>query len=184
MRVDEAGVERAGRDLRAAHQRAQEGEIGLRPDHDGVVELPVEHAQRLGAGRRMDDELGDHRVVERRHAVAGGDARIDPHSLEALLAAEAHRQDPAGRRQEVVLRVLGVDARLDRRAAAGDFVLRERQRLARGDAELPLDEIEPGHRLGDRMLDLQPGVHLEEVEVAGPSPREASAMNSTVPAPT
>ena len=52
MGVDEAGVERAARDLGAAHQRAQEGEIGLRPDHDRVVELLVEHAQRLGAGRR------------------------------------------------------------------------------------------------------------------------------------
>ena len=64
-----------------------------------------------------------------------------------------------------MLGVFGVDARLDRRAAAGDFGLRQRQALARGDAELPLDEIEPRHRLGDRMLDLQAGVHLEEIEV-------------------
>ena len=74
--------------------------------------------------------------------------------------------DPAGRRQEIVLRVLGVDARLDRRAVAGDLAPAERQRLAGGDAELPLDEIEPGHRLGDGMLDLEPGVHLEKIEVA------------------
>ena len=184
MGVDEAGVERAGRDLRAFHQRAQEGQIGLRPDHDGVVELPVEQRQRFRPGRRMDDELGDHRVVEGGHAVAGGDAGIDPDSRQTLLAPEAHRQDPPGRGQEIVLGVLGVDAGLDRRAVAGDVILSQRQRLARGDAELPFHEIEPGHRLGDRMLDLQPGVHLEKEEVAGPSPREASAMNSTVPAPT
>ena len=42
----------------------------------------------------------------------------------------------------------------------------ERQRLALGDAHLQLDEIEAGDRLGDRMLDLQARVHLEEVEVA------------------
>ena len=83
-----------------------------------------------------------------------------------------------------MLRVFGIDARLDRRAPACDVALREGQALARGDAELPLDEVEPGHRLGDRMLDLQPGVHLEEIEAFGPRPRVASAMNSTVPAPT
>ena len=35
-----------------------------------------------------------------------------------------------------------------------------------GDVQLQLDEVQPGGRLGDRMLDLQPGVHLEEEEVA------------------
>ena len=36
----------------------------------------------------------------------------------------------------------------------------------RGDAQLQFDEIEPGDRLGDRMLDLQPRVHFHEIEVA------------------
>ena len=40
-----------------------------------------------------------------------------------------------------------------------------RQRLARGHAQLRLHEVEPGHLLGDRVLHLQPGVHLEEVEL-------------------
>ena len=38
------------------------------------------------------------------------------------------------------------------------------QRCALGDGELQLDEVEPGDELGDRVLDLQPGVHLEEPE--------------------
>ena len=41
----------------------------------------------------------------------------------------------------------------------------ERQRFAGGHAQLPLDQIEPGDHLGHRMLDLQPGVHLHEVEL-------------------
>ena len=41
-----------------------------------------------------------------------------------------------------------------------------RQRRALGDGELQLDEVEPGDQLGDRVLDLQPGVHLEEPEPA------------------
>ena len=36
-----------------------------------------------------------------------------------------------------------------------ELVLRERERLAGGDAELPLDEVDAGHHLGHRVLDLQ-----------------------------
>ena len=46
-------------------------------------------------------------------------------------------------------------------------VLGERQQLAGGDAQLQLDEVEAGDGLGDRVLDLQAGVHLQEVELAG-----------------
>ena len=35
-----------------------------------------------------------------------------------------------------------------------------------GDAQLPLDEVESGDQLGDGVLDLQSGVHLEEEELA------------------
>ena len=40
------------------------------------------------------------------------------------------------------------------------------QRLARGDPQLVGHQVAPRDRLGDRVLDLQPGIHLEEVEVA------------------
>ncbi len=116
----------------------------------------------------MDDQLGDHRIVERRDAVVGLDAGVDPDAGQALLALEFQDADTPGRRQKAVLRILGVEARLDRRALAADLALLERQRLAGGDAELPFDQIEAGDRLGDRMLDLQARVHLEEIEVAGP----------------
>ena len=35
-----------------------------------------------------------------------------------------------------------------------------------GDQQLEADQVEPGDRLGHRVLHLQPGVHLEEVRVA------------------
>ena len=37
-------------------------------------------------------------------------------------------------------------------------------RSPRGDPNLPLHQIEARHHLGDRVLDLEPRVHLEEVE--------------------
>ncbi len=70
-----------------------------------------------------------------------------------------------GRRQEVARRVLGVDPDLDRvaatRRAAG-----HRQRLAGRDPQLLADDVDPGAELGDRMLDLEPRVQLDERERA------------------
>jgi hypothetical protein len=43
--------------------------------------------------------------------------------------------------------------------------LRERQRLPGGDANLRLDQVDAGDQLADRMLDLDAGVDLDEVEV-------------------
>ena len=40
------------------------------------------------------------------------------------------------------------------------------ERRAGGDADLLAHQVDAGHRLGDRMLDLQAGVHLDEVELA------------------
>ena len=41
---------------------------------------------------------------------------------------------------------------------------RSRQRLAFGDAQLQLHQVQTGDLLGDRVLDLEPGVHLQEVK--------------------
>ena len=46
-----------------------------------------------------------------------------------------------------------------------ELVLAAGQGLAGGDAELPLDQVLAGDHLGDRVLDLQAGVHLHEEEV-------------------
>ena len=61
--------------------------------------------------------------------------------------------------------ILGVDAALDRVAAELDVALPERQPLAGRDPDLFLDDVDAGDELGDRMLDLQPRVRFEEVEV-------------------
>ena len=51
-----------------------------------------------------------------------------------------------------------------------------------GDEQLRPHEIDAGDELGDRMLDLQPRVHLEKVERRGRLPAGRSTRNSTVPA--
>jgi hypothetical protein len=64
------------------------------------------------------------------------------------------------------LRVLGVDATLDRVAAETDLFLGDGNRQAAGDAQLFADDIDAGDHLRDRVLDLHPRVHLDEVETA------------------
>ncbi len=47
-----------------------------------------------------------------------------------------------------------------------DVLLREGERRARGDADLLVHEVDAGDHLGHGMLDLDAGVHLDEVELA------------------
>ena len=69
----------------------------------------------------------------------------------------------AGSGEEVTGGVLGAHPRLDRVAAQDDVVLGQGERLAGGDAQLQLDEVQAGHQLSDGVLDLEPGIDLQEV---------------------
>ena len=72
----------------------------------------------------------------------------------------------SGARQKAALGILGADACLDGVTVKAHLALRQRQLLTRGDAQLPLHQVESGHRLRDRMFHLQPRVHFHEVELA------------------
>ena len=64
--------------------------------------------------------------------------------------------------REVAVRVFRVQPRLDGVPDLGRRLAR--QLAARGHLQLGLDQVDPGGQLGDRVLHLQPGVHLEERE--------------------
>ena len=51
-------------------------------------------------------------------------------------------------------------------ALEADLLLREAQASAGGNADLLDRQVDAGHHLGHWMLDLKPGVHLDEVELA------------------
>ena len=117
------------------------------------------HSARVAA---VDDELADQGVVVGRDRVALVDRAIDADADAAGRVVEA---DLAGRGREG-LRVLGVDADFDGVAVERDLVLGQRQGFARGDLDLLVDDVDAGDALGDRVLDLDAGVHLDEVELA------------------
>ena len=75
--------------------------------------------------------------------------------------------DDAGARAEVVRGILGVDPELDGVAGEPDVGLADAEWLAGRDAQLHRHEVDAGQALGDGMLDLDPAVDLDEVEVAG-----------------
>src|SRR5438132_3273374 len=73
-------------------------------------------------------------------------------------------QYTARSRHEIAQRILGVDPELDG-VAAGRRVAARWESLAARHADLLADQVDAEHRLGDGVLDLQPGIHLEEIEV-------------------
>ena len=152
--VGERGVrEDAGEQLAVRHEAG----------HPGLLERGTQDAGRLGARRRGRDDLAEHRVVVNANVTAGDDADIRAHRRRHV-----DRAQRPGRRQEVALGILRAQPDLDRPAP-----LRRRglHALAARDADLLADQIEAGRQLGDRMLDLEPRVDLEEVEAAVGVPR-------------
>ena len=160
--VEQPGVQVTGHDLGAGEQEAAEVDVGAQAQHVGAGQRRVESCQRLGAVGAVGDDLAEHGVVvtadDCSHPQTG--VHADP-AARRLLETE-HR---AAGGQEALGRVLGVDAGLDRVAREGDVLLAQRQLLARGDADLPVDQVHAGDHLGDRVLHLQAGVHLHEEEL-------------------
>ncbi len=164
-----------------AHEPAQESQVRRQPEHDGSVERRRQAIEGLGAVRAVGDDLGQHRVEP------GPDDRafIDP-GVDADPGADRPDEpfDPTRRRQEVVLGILGVQPHLDGVAAAFergiDLHLGQVERPTLGDPELLLDEVEAGHRLRHRVLDLEARVHLEEEHLASIGQEELARPGAPV----
>ena len=105
--------------------------------------------------------LGQQRVVLDRDFEAVEQGRVDAHADTGGMIDAQHL---ATGRQEAVGGVFGVHTALDGVTASERSLGREL--CAAGDLELESHEVGRSHELGDRMLDLQAGVHLQEIEVA------------------
>ena len=124
-----------------------------------------EHPDRLLAGGRPGHHLGEHRVVERGHLVAGAETAVDPNTrgaqrCELGVGREVEGDERTALRR--VGRVLCVEPYLDRMPTCCGR--RSREVASLGHRELQLDEVHPGHQLGHRVLHLEASVHLEEEE--------------------
>ena len=132
----------------------------------------------------MGDHLRQQGVEGRVRLVAGVAAAVDPHARSArrLVGSEY----AAGRAHGAVgVQGLQIDPRLDREAARTDGFRRPEpetcERLAGRDSQLCLDEVDACDRLGDRVLDLEAGVRLDEREAACPGGRAAAVAGVAAP---
>jgi hypothetical protein len=109
------------------------------------------------------DYLGEHRVIVAAHEAAVGDPRVHAHPIRP-----ANRQDAAASGQEARRWVLGVDPCLDR-VPAGLPLGRPRFGFPGRHPKLQFHQVQTENLLRDRVLDLEPGVHLHEEELVRPA---------------
>ncbi|OIQ81148.1 hypothetical protein GALL_370930 [mine drainage metagenome] len=140
---------------------AQVAEVGLEAVQPGGGQRRLQPRQGVGAVGAVHDELGQHGVVEGADLAAGLDPGFHPH-----VGREHHLGEQAGGGLEVLRRVFGVQAHLDA-VTARRVHIAGAGRLARGLAHHPRHQVHTADLLAHAMLDLQPGVDLEEVERAG-----------------
>ena len=148
----------------AYEQAAQKAHVVTDAADPHPREGRLQRRERLGAVLAAGDQLGKHRVIVDAHALARLDAGLDAQRRAGDRQLKSPQQ--AARGQETRLRHLRIQARFNRMAMTLDLRLLERQRLAGGHAQLPLNQVDSGDHLSDRVLDLDAGVHLDEVELA------------------
>ena len=162
MPLEKAGVGASGHELGVPKDSHQQIAVGDEAVNSGALETESQQSSSLIPGLGPRHHLGDHRVVERGDLASALNSGIDP---ETGKTRKLESVQSAGNGQEVLKRVLGVDPGFDRmtdhRRAQGVL----RQGLTLGDQYLQADQVEGGDLLGHRMLDLEPGVHLEEEEL-------------------
>ena len=110
---------------------------------------------------RRADDLGEQRIELRRRRVADVAAGIDAHARPGRLLVGGERAGALRRR-----RAPGRQSRAARRPPSGRRGPSVGQRRAGGDAELRLDEVDAGDLLGDRVLDLDARIALDEEVLA------------------
>ena len=139
------------------------GDGGAHPRDLELAQRPQHAVTRRLAVGTPHHELADQVVVVLGDGVA---LRVPAVPAHARTTGQPQVGDGAGGGEEALGGVLGVDAALDGVAVVLDVGGGERERLAGRHAELLGDEVELGHLLGDAVLHLEAGVHLQEPELA------------------
>src|SRR6185295_1566669 len=109
----------------------------------------------------MRDDFGDHGIVERDDHHVRFHHRVDSYPESAWRAVFGDHPRAGCK----FLRIFGVDATFETMPGKFDVLLFEREGLPVGEPDLFLNEVDAGHHFGDRMFDLDTGVHFHEEEV-------------------
>src|SRR3954466_7779070 len=107
--VEEVGVELAGEERRVAEDPGEVLAVGDEARHPGQLERAAEQLRGVAAGRRVGDDLAQHRVVVDADLAAGGDAEVGAQRgagrprIAAVLYRHVGREQAARGRQVVAL---------------------------------------------------------------------------------
>ena len=152
-----------------SQQVRQERNVGLHPAHAELSQAAFHFADRVDEATTTGRDLHHQRIVvgsDHSSGERGTSVETDAHSSRRPIV-----RDPAIVGCEVVLGILGRDAALDRVAVGLDRSLARHanigvvQTTAHRDKDLRLHDVEPGHFFGDRVFDLDAGVHFNEEEL-------------------
>src|SRR5438270_1947835 len=117
---------------------------------DECLERALRARDRVGAILPSNDELRDERVVMRRDDVVAIGGGVDAHARSAGHVKLAN----FSRVRRERLRIFGVDSKLHGMSAQTKIAVRNRERLAVGETNLFLYQIDAGHSSSHRMLAL------------------------------
>ena len=183
--VDPAGVASAAGKVLALEDCALKGQVGRDAGDSGLGEGTLcQPASAAEPAAVMHDDFGEKGVEARIERQPGVGRRIDAYARTSRRHKRAHA---AAARHESAIRagLLRVHPHLDRRAGRnGDGILRQAdlgQRGAAGETQLGGDEVDSEDLFGDRVLDLQARVDLEEEELAGGRGEEFDGGHTTQP---
>src|SRR5690606_18401641 len=144
-----------------AYQLPVQWGVGLDAVDHQLVQGIAHPRQRLVTGGAVGDQLADQRVVVRRHLVTAVQVRVDPYAVTARRVEVAH----GARAWQAAGGVFGVDLVLDGVLVYDHSLLLQALGQAATDLDLLLEDVDTGDHLGDRMLHLDTGVHLDEEEL-------------------
>ena len=137
--------------------------IRVNPFNDHFSKSAAHLFDRFAPVLRMDDQLRQHGIIVGRHCIAAVNSRID---TDALSSRQIHICDRSRRRTEVLLRIFRIDPALNGMPRDMDVFLSITQSLSVRNTDLFLDQVNACHPFGDRMLHLDPGIHLHEIKIS------------------
>ena len=171
-------------DRRLADQPAQEPQVRHEAQDDGLVERALEAGEGGLPILARGDDLGQQGIEPRPDLRADRDPRIDADALTGREARAPRRgRSPAGSRSRRPRRRAGPRPRGLPWPGSGrprPGRARVGQPGAARDRQLVRHEIAARDGLGDRVLDLEPRVHLEEVGVAVVGDEELAGAGAPV----
>ena len=169
MTVDEPGIAAPLTEGRMGNDVFQKTDVGLDSTDAKLLQSAVHGAGGIGKSQTGGADFHQQRIVMGADLSPGITvAGIQPH---AKAAGGAEGFDGAEIGGEVVARIFGGDPGLDGKATQFDIFLtldadqRVIQAHPFGDPDLGLHQIAHGHHFGHRVLDLDPRIGLDEVEI-------------------